>query len=144
MDRVLVSDDFHLDEFIPKALYESKASWKLLYLLDNRIINVAQFLRNRYGAATINNWAVGGDRNCSGFRYYSEECKQYYSLTSQHSHGRAVDIIFKNISAAEIRKDIKEHNHLKDMLLNLGARRIEDGVSWLHIDAANTNYFTFF
>ena len=61
-----VSKNFILQEFVPKGMYE-KYGDSCIWFIDNRIIEVAQFFRDRYGKPiTINDWHKGGLRNHSG------------------------------------------------------------------------------
>lgn len=129
MKRVKLSDNFYLDEYIPKELYLHYEKIDKLHILigliDNRLIESDQRLRDIFGPITINNWWDGGNRQWSGLR--TEECPQY-SYTSQHSFGRASDKLFKDVTIEEVRKDIvKEWKYYKITC-------IEDNVSWLHSD----------
>lgn len=128
--RVLVNKNFCLDEFLPKQLYKDNemTPWKLQLCIDIRIVTVAQALRDRFGELTINNWYHGGDREWSGLRIPGSP---YYSKFSQHSFGRAIDVISTKVTAEEMRNDIrKNYNFYK----HLGVTRIESGTSWLHVD----------
>ncbi len=78
---------------------------------------------------TINNYHWNGDRQWSGLRTHAS---MYYSETSQHSFGRAIDAVFSDYTAEEVRLYIRN---------NLGffpyIKGIEDDVKWLHIDVRN-------
>jgi hypothetical protein len=130
--RIKLTKNFYLDEYIPKDLYlkyyEHKPHY-LIGLLDKKIVLIDQFLRERFGAATINNWISGGDRNWSGLRTPESP---YYKFLSQHSYGRASDSIYKYASAKEVREDIK--NNYEKLYKPLGLTCIEDDVNWLHKD----------
>lgn len=139
-NRVKVSDNFYLDEYIPKSLYlkYEKQPHKLMWLLDLKLINVDQYLRNRFGPMTINNWWNGGNRQWSGLRIPKSS---YYSLTSQHSYGRASDKIPHNVSVDEIITHIKKS---ESILMPLGLRGVEMGVSWLHTDVRMNDTVIYF
>jgi len=122
---------FKPQEFVPPSVYNDRGD-KSLQLIDDRILRIADYLRERYGSTTINNWCWGGNRQWSGLRTPDSP---YYSMYSQHTMGRAVDCIFKGISAEEVREDIKKSDILTDLTLN--SVTLEDGVSWLHIDVRN-------
>jgi hypothetical protein len=126
-----VSKNFILQEFVSKEFYD-KYSWSSLWFIDSRIIETCQKLRDNLEIPlTINNWYYGGDRQESGLRVPG---MKNYSQYSQHSFGRAVDIISKQMSAEEMRKHIfsnpSQYPHIK---------AIERKVTWLHIDCRNTN-----
>lgn len=137
MKRVKLSKNFYLDEYIPEYMYKAYINKPhyLIGLLDPRLINVDQFLRDRFGSATINNWIGGGNREWSGIRTLES---RYYSKLSQHSYGRASDKIFSNASAEEVRQDIKQN--YTELYEPLGLSCIEDDVSWLHSDVRFHNF----
>ncbi|MFH2094195.1 MAG: hypothetical protein ABIJ16_00740 [Bacteroidota bacterium] len=127
MVRVQLTKNFYLDEYIPKALYEKFSSKPhiLTGLIDKRLVLADQALRDKFGPVTINSWWNGGDRNWSGLR--TPESPQY-SATSQHTFGRASDKIFRDVTAEEVRK------YIRDNWKTLGITCIEDNVSWVHSD----------
>ena len=59
----------------------------------------------------------------------------YFSVTSQHSFGRAVDIIFKDISAEEVRQSMLKNE--SKWLSIYPYITLEDDVNWTHIDVRN-------
>jgi len=127
MQRISISKNFYLDEYIPEHLYhqfESKPHI-LIGLLDKRLITADQRLRNAFGPVTINNWVDGGDRNWSGIRTPDSP---FYSATSQHSWGRASDKIFSNATPEEVR------DYIKLNWKKLGITCIEENVGWVHSD----------
>lgn len=134
MERIKLDKNLYLDEYIPEELYKKydKKPSRLIWMLDNRLVTLDQFMRDRFGSVTINSWATGGNRNWSGLRTPDSS---YYSFTSQHAWGRASDKIFSKVSAEEIRKDIIK-NYDK-MYKPLGLTCIEANVSWLHSDLRN-------
>ena len=127
MNRIKLTDNLFLDEYIPEQLYRKFIDREhiLIGLIDKRLIDADQKLRNQFGPVTINNWIHGGPRNWSGIR--TPESPDY-SQTSQHSWGRASDKIFMNASAEEVREYIRKHWQ------ELGITCIEDSVSWVHSD----------
>ena len=130
---------FTPSEFVPRDIYIERGI-KSLQLIDDRILRIADWLRDRYGGTTINNWQWGGDREWSGLRTPDSP---YYSRTSQHTFGRAIDCIFNDYTAEEVRQDLKASMMLDD--LNIDSVTLEDGVGWLHADVRNNeagfNYF---
>ena len=75
---------------------------------------------------TINNYMWGGDRGWSGLR---TKDSSYYSPTSQHSLGKAIDCIFSAYDVEEVRQYILNN---PDEFPHIGG--IELNVSWLHLD----------
>ncbi len=120
--------NFTIQELVDPGTYKrfGERSWMFL---DPRILKALQGLRNHFGPCTVNNWHTGGDRQWSGLRTPSSP---YYSSTSQHTFGRAIDCIFRNAPAKEVRAWIKDE---QPMYIS----RIEGGVSWVHIDCAATD-----
>jgi len=80
---------------------------------------------------TINDWHWGGQFRWSGLR--TVDCKEG-STWSIHRLAKAFDMKAKGISADAMRAEImahQDHPFLKYIY------RMEDGVSWLHVDRAN-------
>ncbi len=127
MNRIKLTNNLWLDEYIPRELYLKFKDKPhiLIGLLDRRLVMADQMLRDVFGSVTINNWFVGGERNWSGIRTPDSP---YYSETSQHSWGRASDKLFKNVTAQEVRE------YIKGMYEELGITCIEENVSWVHSD----------
>lgn len=127
-----VSNNFILQEFIDKETYQRWGN-KSIWFIDPKLYIIAQALRVRYGSIKINTWNTGNDRNWSGLRTIKSP---YYSSYSQHTFGRAIDMIFSNYNAQQIRDFIKED---EQYWFDLGVRGIEENVSWIHLDVRNTN-----
>jgi len=127
MSRIQLTKNLFLDEYIPSALYRKleKKPHILIGLLDRRLIESDQKLRDKFGPVTINSWWHGGDRNWSGIRTPDSS---YYSPTSQHPFGRASDKIFRDVPAEEVRK------YIKTDWAQLGITCIEENVTWVHSD----------
>jgi len=119
---------FELHEFVPQRVIDDRgeAAWELL---DERILETADALRDRFGKMTINNYHWGGEREWSGLRTSDSP---YYSPYSQHSFGRAFDCLFADYEADVVRKAIRDNPsafpHISGMEL---------GVSWVHLDVRN-------
>lgn len=127
MNRINLTKNLFLDEYIPEAMYRTlqKKPHILIGLLDRRLVMADQMLRDRFGPVTINNWWYGHKRNWSGIRTPESP---YYSATSQHTFGRASDKIFTHVTAAEVR------DYIRGMYEELGITCIEENVSWVHSD----------
>jgi hypothetical protein len=101
--------------------------------LDDRMIKTADVIREYFGKPVqINTWASGGDRRWSGLR--DQSCTIGADI-SQHRYGRALDMIVCGIPAEEIRAEIIANQECFKYIT-----RMEDGVSWLHIDCAPINH----
>ena len=124
---------FKAHELVPPAIYDKFGERSFMFL-DDRLLKLCDALREEFGSATINNYKWGGDRVASGLR---SPDSPYYSPTSQHSFGRAVDILFKDYSAERVRSDIKDDSTIWQNGTGLNSITLEDGVSWLHIDIRN-------
>lgn len=127
MNRISLTKNLFLDEYIPKGLYlkyEAKP-WIIIGLIDDRLVKADQMLRDHFGPVTINNWWEELDRNWSGLR---TPASPEYAPESQHTFGRASDKLFKNATAQEVREYIKKSYKI------LGITCIEGKVSWLHSD----------
>ena len=128
---------FQIQELVPPKIFEKRAerSWELL---DERLLFALDQLRGRYGKMTVNNWRWGGDRMWSGLRTPGSP---FYSSHSQHSFGRAADILFDDVSAEDVRKDIQVMPDAPEFNLICA---VELDVPWLHIDIRNCERVFFF
>ncbi len=98
-----VSKDFSLAEFVPPAIYEHFV-YKSIWFIDPKIVQMAQFIRDRFGKPiTINNYLTGGSYQYSAFR---DNACTIGAENSQHRHGRAIDFRIQGMSPMEIRADI--------------------------------------
>ena len=122
---------FAAHEVLPPSIY-NKWGDKGLMFMDERILMQADILRENYGPMTINNYGFGGEREWSGLRTPDSP---YYSPTSQHSFGRAIDCLFRDIPAVEVREHLMA-NPANPIFKFITC--VEDDVSWLHIDCRNT------
>lgn len=134
---------FKIHELVDPEIYHSRGekAWQLFdYRLLELIDNLREHYREEYNASmTINDWKWGGNRQWSGLRTPSSK---YYSSTSQHSYGRAVDFILKDVKTKKridmsiIRQEIIDN---PDEFLFDPITCIEnfDGMTWAHIDIRN-------
>jgi len=127
---VYICEHFIIEELVPPSAYKARGekSWGLL---DNRALLSIDAIRKRYGRMTCNNWKWGGDRQWSGLRTPDSP---WFSPYSQHTFGRAFDLIPSDVSVDEIREDIINKPSLFPLI-----RGLELDVSWLHIDTRNSN-----
>ena len=123
---------FSAAELVPEKLhakYKSRGdAWLLRILFDERLLMTIDTIRENFGPMTINDWSWGGANQYRGIR--PPDCSIGAGL-SQHRFGRAVDMIPKDIKAAEIRVDIIE-DQMGQAYKHIGG--LEMGISWLHID----------
>jgi hypothetical protein len=129
---------FETREFVPEKVYKVRGD-KSIQLMDDRILITSDQLRAQFGRAVINTWffwhkdspAWIGDssRNWSGLRVKGSP---YGGAFSQHRFGRAVDMLFRDVTPEEARKFILAHPDLFPYVNSL-----ELGVSWLHVDCRN-------
>lgn len=120
-----LTTNFWLEEFVSKAIYK-KWGDASIWFIDPRLPLLFQFIRDRHGSVTVNNWKWGGDRNYSGFR--EPTCKVGAKL-SQHRFGRAGDGLVNNLD--EVWEDIEKNF---DLYKKYGLTTIEKNVTWLHGD----------
>lgn len=126
----MISKHFKIHELVPKNTFEQHnlRAWRFI---DERLIKTIDKLRELFpeGTITINNYFWGGDRNWSGLRTPDSK---YYSSSSMHTLGKAVDCIFSHYSTDTVRTYILEHPGEFPYI-----KGIELGVGWLHIDVRN-------
>ena len=134
---------FKIYELVDPEIYRKRGekAWELFdYNLLESLDAMRDYFYHKYNAVMIiNNWKWGGKRKWSGFRTPSSK---YYSSTSQHSHGRAVDFLLmdkttkKYIDTQMIRDEIKAD---QDSFEFDDITCIEDfnGMNWIHIDVRN-------
>jgi len=127
-----VSANFSLNEFVPPEIY-NRFGDKALWFIDRKVINIAQFIRERFkNSVTINNWSGGGRFSFRGF----DPPKGYRkaSSLSQHRQGRAIDLNVKGATPDEVREDIIKNFSTYH---KLGLTTIEHGdfaKTWVHLD----------
>ena len=115
-------------ELVPRIIYESLPERKIWQLFDQRVLHVADRIRERYGKMIANTWYWGGRHQYRGWRHPGCKIGARYS---QHRYGRALDLVPQQITAEEIRQDIKEG----EIFIHITC--IEDEVFWLHFDVRN-------
>ena len=117
-------------ELVPRSTYEllKDRPWIIWQLFDNRVLYIGDRIRKRYGKMVANTWYWGGKHQYRGWR--SSGCP-VGARWSQHRFGRAEDLVPVEVTAEEIRQDIKAGEDFS------GITCIEDGVDWLHFDVRN-------
>jgi len=124
---------FALHELLPKYEFSTLPKVTGWGLFDPRLLWTTDRLRERFGAAYINNWKWGGNSQFRGLRPFDCPVGAQFSA---HKFGRAVDMTFKNATAKEIRTHILA-NPQDEAYQHITC--IEMKVSWLHIDTRNYN-----
>ena len=131
---------FHITELVPENVYEARGA-KAWQLIDIRLIANIDALRSQINAPmTINNWYTGGNRTQSGLRIVGQP---YYSPYSQHTFGRAVDMIC-SIDAKEIRRRLREKQIILPHPCVIEEFDKDGEISWLHMDVRNQNQHVYF
>lgn len=74
-------------------------------MFDTDLLKAIDWLWERYGTVTINDWKWKGAFTQSGIR---TKDSVHYSEGSMHSVGKAFDLKFKNVTAQYIRDDLVE------------------------------------
>lgn len=143
-------NNFRVEEiFSPEVIakYSSTNIDNIWALMDYRALWTLERLRDRFGVTIVNDYCFGGVNKLRGYRSPIELIDRkhflntstfrpmFSSFYSQHCLGRAIDCKFKNISAEEVRADIKLNSALAS-LRYIGA--IELNVSWLHFDVRSS------
>jgi hypothetical protein len=120
---------FRASELVDPTTYAMHGD-SSLYIFDPRILQAADKIREFFDApVTCNNWMSGGEYQFRGYR--PPECL-VGAKNSEHKHGRALDLSIKGVSAKMARLAIVQHS---DIFLPF-IKRMESGVSWLHIDCS--------
>lgn len=124
---------FKIYELVPQQTYEDRGD-KAWQLFDDRLLLFIDFLREKFGPITINDWWWGGDNQWRGLRIPNTP---YYRTYSMHSHGKALDLIFRDTPAEEVRQWLDNNQERWMSATGLESITVEEGVSWLHIDLRN-------
>ena len=135
-----VAPNFDIREFVPKQIWERYGE-KSVWFIRPQIINIAQFIRERYDKPVrLNSWHYAKDGvpvfNERGFRLPDTETGSKYS---QHKQGNAGDLDVRGMTADEVREDILAN---KQVFMDLGLTTLESGEyapTWVHFDCRTTN-----
>lgn len=134
-----LTKNLYLHEYIPQSILKKYGN-KAIRLIDARVVNIDQKLRDRYGPIHV---------NMEGLQYRGYRPISYYikkgriNSHSQHKFGRASDKHFKNVSVDEVYYDILKN---QEYWLGLGLTTMENisfthpnrsTSGWLHTDCRN-------
>lgn len=126
---------FSVKELVCKHVYERYGEGAAMFL-DDKLIETLNMIREQILCTpmTVNNWHAGGNFTQRGLR--CNICELVKNKTdagrlylSAHMLGKAVDCSVEGMTAEEARRLIIEKQELLPYPI-----RLEDGVSWLHID----------
>jgi hypothetical protein len=122
---------FKAYELVDRKTYNKWGERSFMFF-DPRLLYTLDQIREHFGKpVTVNTWKQGGKFQWRGLR--NPACPEY-SVYSMHTLGRAVDFTVKGISASKVRQEILKHADKFEFIT-----RIEDGVSWVHMDLANVD-----
>jgi len=124
---------FKIEELVDPVMLKRFGSYNLFKnALDSRILFEIDNIRTFFNKPiTINNWNIGGEFSLRGLRPF--DCKEG-GLLSAHKFGKALDFDVKGLTAEEVRQAI-----IKNSSKFINISRMEDNVSWVHIDCVNIN-----
>ena len=129
---------FSIEELVAPETLEQHREARCWLMFDDRILRAADIIREDFGPMIVNNWATGGDSTQSGYR---ESWMKYYSPTSQHSFGRALDMLPQQSMLADIQRKIRTDRERYALITGLEQG---EGVTWLHIDCRNNSNLQMF
>lgn len=119
-------EHFEIFEIVPPELMSLPEEY-LWELFDENLLIVIDRLREILGKPmTVNNWKSGGQFKWRGYR--TNSCK-IGANKSPHRIGRGIDFDVKGMTAKEVRDFIMKR---QDQFPEIG--RMEDDVTWVHID----------
>jgi hypothetical protein len=119
---------FRVEEFVDPETFKNRGN-RSLALIDWRMLWTADHLREYFDKPiTINNWIFGGNREWSGIR---NPKSTYYSVTSQHTMGRALDMLIDGIDADDVRNEIINNPDEPSFKY---ITTLETDISWVHLD----------
>ena len=122
--------NFAVTELVPPEVY-SKMGDSAIILLDDRILRIADFVRDHFGKPVIiNNWHGGGQYSQRGFRTVQQGAAEH----SPHMYGRAVDFDVKDVAPDDVRAEILSNQSAGEFPLISG---MEVGITWVHLDVYN-------
>jgi hypothetical protein len=141
MNRIKITDNFYLDEFIDPITYSERGE-KSIQLMDMRIILAIQHLREVINKPiTINSWASRGQFRESGLRRADTRTGARWS---QHKYGRALDFRVSGMTPREVHQVIHQHERTfieRQWITTL--EDVRDTPSWTHIDCRYTGKDSF-
>ena len=134
-----VSKNFELQELVDPVTFTLLGE-RSIWLIDIRIISLAQFFRDYFGTrVTINNWHTEGPYKESGTRSFLSKTGAVFS---QHKYGRAIDMKFTALDPEAVRREVRDNWPL---FRAAGLTTIEkDTPTWVHADCRHTGLETLY
>ena len=126
----LIKGYFIVQELVTKRCYELLGDNAILLFDLNLLISLVKLRKMLNCSFYINNWCWGGTVDGRGYRDNFETTGSKYSM---HRVAKAFDFVANGLEAQEIRDFIIENAILFPLI-----KRIEDNVSWVHIDTKDT------
>lgn len=132
--------NFEIQELVCPHVY-NKFGGDAWMFIDQKLIETLDIVRNKIlcSPMIINNWSNGGSYTQRGLR--CNICDLVKNKTSSgkvylsaHNFGKAIDATVEGMTAQEARNLI-----IKNQILLPYPIRLEDGVSWLHLDVYDMN-----
>ena len=130
---------FRIEELVPEYVFgiHKHEQHKLWLLFDQRVLITLDRLRRRYGPLIANDWLWGGKNQYRGWRPWSLSIGAAFS---QHKFGRGNDSMPTQVTADEIRQDIRVNSAQSTSPYGTFwefIRCIEIDIPWLHFDTRN-------
>jgi hypothetical protein len=120
--------DFGISELVSPSVLKRLGEEKCWQLFDERALRNLQWLRERFGITYVN---VKGKFTNRGF----DDGSFRKNGTSQHNHGRAFDMHFKDYTIEQVHDILKSEYH-KMPEPNVWIELTSEGkpITWLHMD----------
>lgn len=126
---------FKIEELVCPDVYKKFGEQAWMFI-DGRLVETLDIVREKIlgKPMVVNNWTAGGSFTQRGLRcnlcqLVKDKTKSNRLYLSAHNFGKAIDATVQGISAEEARKLI-----VKNQILLPYPVRLEEGVSWLHLD----------
>lgn len=132
-----IKDFFGIEELVCKDVY-TKFGDKAWQFFDDRLLAMLLWIRENIGKPiTVNNWANGGSFSQRGLRcnlcqLVADKTKKGQLYVSAHMEGTAVDFDVQGMTAQQVRQWLVNNKHRFPYPI-----RVEDDVTWVHIDMRN-------
>lgn len=125
-------------EIVDKATFDKYGSFSYTFI-DERILRLAQWLREQLGEVACNDWYWGGKYDSRGFRQSTNDDHSPYS---PHARGTALDLKFTNFKSSYVREYIEKHWEDIKKVTGLTCLKIERNkkgvpITWVHIHTGN-------
>ena len=130
---------FTVQEFIPPEIYNEMGD-KSIGLMDTKMIETANSLREYFGTMFINTWSFNGKYRYRGIRPTNLRSDpitgERFARRSQHYFGNAIDFHFKDVTIEEAFNEI-----INNRFLFPHVHRLEgNATTWIHVDCRGQAY----